>query len=217
MSFNCMLLNAVARRYSGTACGTFQLGCGFVQIGTTGTTGTTSTRGDGVDGRLETFSRSESPGARGHCFRLLQATRNDFHKLTAVACRQIQPWKKIWCKDLIVHSCYPTLRTPTYAAPATRAMRQTQIFSGSSHPALVEAICDRLGQKPAKAHLSKFSNGETNIQIRRYRGRQYCRPPSLSTAQRRPPAIRMSSLSKVAAASTSTSSLSVSRLTLQDQ
>jgi len=47
-------------------------------------------------------------------------------------------------------------------------MRQTQIFSGSSHPALVEAICDRLGQKPGKAELLKFSNGETRVQIREY-------------------------------------------------
>lgn len=46
-------------------------------------------------------------------------------------------------------------------------MRQTQIFSGSSHPALVETICDRLGQRPGKAELGKFSNGETKIQIRK--------------------------------------------------
>ncbi|KAF2101693.1 ribose phosphate diphosphokinase Prs1 [Rhizodiscina lignyota] len=44
-------------------------------------------------------------------------------------------------------------------------MRQAQIFSGSSHPALVEGICDRLGQKQGKAELSKFSNGETSVQI----------------------------------------------------
>lgn len=46
-------------------------------------------------------------------------------------------------------------------------MRQTQIFSGSSHPALVERICDRLGQQAGKAELRKFSNGETSVQIRR--------------------------------------------------
>jgi ribose-phosphate pyrophosphokinase len=45
-------------------------------------------------------------------------------------------------------------------------MRQTQIFSGSSHPALVERICDRLGQQAGKAELRKFSNGETSVQIR---------------------------------------------------
>ncbi|KAI9669284.1 MAG: hypothetical protein M1831_000319 [Alyxoria varia] len=44
-------------------------------------------------------------------------------------------------------------------------MRQTQIFSGSSHPSLVESICDRLGQRPAKADLGKFSNGETKVQL----------------------------------------------------
>ncbi len=45
-------------------------------------------------------------------------------------------------------------------------MRQTQIFSGSSHPGLVDAICERLGQSPAKAELGKFSNGETKVQLR---------------------------------------------------
>lgn len=45
-------------------------------------------------------------------------------------------------------------------------MRHAQIFSGSSHPSLVEGICDRLGQKLGKAELKKFSNGETSVQIR---------------------------------------------------
>ncbi|OCL06600.1 phosphoribosyl pyrophosphokinase [Glonium stellatum] len=44
-------------------------------------------------------------------------------------------------------------------------MRHAQIFSGSSHPSLAEGICDRLGQKPGKAELKKFSNGETSVQI----------------------------------------------------
>ncbi|KAE9974427.1 hypothetical protein BLS_003127 [Venturia inaequalis] len=44
-------------------------------------------------------------------------------------------------------------------------MRQTQIFSGSSHPALVDRICDRLGQQAGQAELRKFSNGETSVQI----------------------------------------------------
>ncbi|KAF2435961.1 phosphoribosyl pyrophosphokinase [Tothia fuscella] len=44
-------------------------------------------------------------------------------------------------------------------------MRQVQIFSGSSHPALVDGICDRLGQTPGQAELRKFSNGETSVQI----------------------------------------------------
>ena len=44
-------------------------------------------------------------------------------------------------------------------------MRQTCIFSGSSHPKLVEAICERLGQKEARAELKKFSNGETSVEI----------------------------------------------------
>ena len=45
-------------------------------------------------------------------------------------------------------------------------MRQAQIFSGSSHPALAESICDWLGQTPGQADLAKFSNGETSVQIR---------------------------------------------------
>ena len=44
-------------------------------------------------------------------------------------------------------------------------MRQAQIFSGSSHPLLAERICDRLGQRPGRAELKKFSNGETSVQI----------------------------------------------------
>ncbi|KAF2401618.1 phosphoribosyl pyrophosphokinase [Trichodelitschia bisporula] len=44
-------------------------------------------------------------------------------------------------------------------------MRQTRIFSGSSHPALVEVICERLGKKPDQVQLGKFANGETSVQI----------------------------------------------------
>ncbi|EEP81393.1 ribose-phosphate pyrophosphokinase 1 [Uncinocarpus reesii 1704] len=44
-------------------------------------------------------------------------------------------------------------------------MRGVQIFSGSSHPALAEAICERLGTVPAKCELRKFSNGETCVNI----------------------------------------------------
>jgi phosphoribosylpyrophosphate synthetase len=45
-------------------------------------------------------------------------------------------------------------------------MRQTQIFSGSSHPQLAHSICDWLGQKLGEADLGKFANGETMVQIR---------------------------------------------------
>jgi len=44
-------------------------------------------------------------------------------------------------------------------------MRQAQVFSGSSHPALVDGICDRLGLRPGDVQLGKFSNGETSVQI----------------------------------------------------
>ncbi|KAF2786040.1 phosphoribosyl pyrophosphokinase, partial [Melanomma pulvis-pyrius CBS 109.77] len=39
------------------------------------------------------------------------------------------------------------------------------VFSGSSHPALVDGICDRLGMRRGSAALSKFANGETSVQI----------------------------------------------------
>lgn len=44
-------------------------------------------------------------------------------------------------------------------------MRRVKIFSGSSHPVLVEAICERLGTSPSKCELKKFSNGETSVSI----------------------------------------------------
>ena len=44
-------------------------------------------------------------------------------------------------------------------------MRGVKIFSGSSHPSLVEAICERLSTSPAKCELQKFSNGETSVNI----------------------------------------------------
>jgi ribose-phosphate pyrophosphokinase len=44
-------------------------------------------------------------------------------------------------------------------------MRGVQIFSGTSHPVLAEAICERLGTVPAPAELRKFSNGETLVNI----------------------------------------------------
>ena len=44
-------------------------------------------------------------------------------------------------------------------------MRQVKVFSGSSHPALTQAICERLGTEPAACELTKFSNGETSVRI----------------------------------------------------
>jgi len=44
-------------------------------------------------------------------------------------------------------------------------MRGVKIFSGRSHPALAEAICERLGTTPAKAELGYFANGETRVEI----------------------------------------------------
>ena len=44
-------------------------------------------------------------------------------------------------------------------------VRTILLFSGSSHPQLTETICTHLGIPPAKIHLSKFSVGETQVEI----------------------------------------------------
>ncbi|KAF3164489.1 hypothetical protein TWF225_007131 [Orbilia oligospora] len=44
-------------------------------------------------------------------------------------------------------------------------MRRVQIFSGTSNPALCDAICERLGRAPSKVELKKFANGETSVQV----------------------------------------------------
>jgi ribose-phosphate pyrophosphokinase len=42
---------------------------------------------------------------------------------------------------------------------------QLRIFTGSAHPALGEAICRSLGFPLGRAHLARFSDGETRFQI----------------------------------------------------
>ncbi|KAF8936070.1 phosphoribosyltransferase-like protein [Dissophora ornata] len=44
-------------------------------------------------------------------------------------------------------------------------MRNIVVFSGSSHPALVDQICARLGISPGQVKLTKFANKETNVEI----------------------------------------------------
>ncbi|KAL1651630.1 ribose-phosphate pyrophosphokinase 1 [Didymella pomorum] len=44
-------------------------------------------------------------------------------------------------------------------------MRGAIVFGGSSHPKLVDGVCDRLGMKPGSATLGKFKNGETSVTI----------------------------------------------------
>ncbi|KAI8647957.1 phosphoribosyltransferase-like protein [Parasitella parasitica] len=44
-------------------------------------------------------------------------------------------------------------------------MRGPIVFGGSSHPQLVQEICDRLGIEPGKSRLSKFSNNETSVEL----------------------------------------------------
>ncbi|KAK1907623.1 hypothetical protein P3342_005951 [Pyrenophora teres f. teres] len=51
----------------------------------------------------------------------------------------------------------------TLLGPPT--MRGAIVFGGSSHPKLVEGMCDRLGMKPGSATLGKFKNGETSVTI----------------------------------------------------
>lgn len=45
-------------------------------------------------------------------------------------------------------------------------MRSATIFSGSSHPKLVERICANLAIEPSNVDLAKFKNGETSVTIR---------------------------------------------------
>lgn len=44
-------------------------------------------------------------------------------------------------------------------------MNNILVFGGSSHPALVNKICENLGIKASQTKLGKFSNGETSISI----------------------------------------------------
>lgn len=44
-------------------------------------------------------------------------------------------------------------------------VRNILLFSGSSHPQLTDGICAHLGIPSAKIHLSKFSVGETRVEV----------------------------------------------------
>ena len=44
-------------------------------------------------------------------------------------------------------------------------MRGVKVFSGRSHPALAESICERLGSTVSKCDLGEFANGEVRVQI----------------------------------------------------
>ncbi|AAS52234.2 ADR314Cp [Eremothecium gossypii ATCC 10895] len=44
-------------------------------------------------------------------------------------------------------------------------MNNIIVFAGSSHPSLVNKICENLSIRPAEVKLGKFSNGETSINI----------------------------------------------------
>jgi ribose-phosphate pyrophosphokinase len=45
-------------------------------------------------------------------------------------------------------------------------MRNILLFSGSSHPVLAASIAARLGLSLGRVKLSKFSNQETNVEIK---------------------------------------------------
>jgi ribose-phosphate pyrophosphokinase len=44
-------------------------------------------------------------------------------------------------------------------------MRNVTVLSGSSHPKLAEAVCQRLGIPLGRTTLAKFANQETNVFI----------------------------------------------------
>jgi ribose-phosphate pyrophosphokinase len=46
-------------------------------------------------------------------------------------------------------------------------MRNTKILAGSSHPELAELVTKRLGMPLSETTLKKFSNKETNVEIRK--------------------------------------------------
>ena len=45
-------------------------------------------------------------------------------------------------------------------------MRGIKIFSGSSHPALTNLVCDKLGVQASRVVTKKFANKETDVEIR---------------------------------------------------
>jgi len=45
-------------------------------------------------------------------------------------------------------------------------MTEIKVFAGSSHPALVDKICERLGITRGKVKIGKFKNQETNVEIK---------------------------------------------------
>lgn len=47
-------------------------------------------------------------------------------------------------------------------------MRNTKILAGSSHPELAALVTKRLGTPLSECTLQKFSNKETNVEIREY-------------------------------------------------
>ncbi|CAF9920902.1 ribose-phosphate pyrophosphokinase [Imshaugia aleurites] len=45
-------------------------------------------------------------------------------------------------------------------------VRNIVVLGGSSHPSLTETICDQLGLPPGNVLLTKFSVGETRVEIK---------------------------------------------------
>ena len=58
-----------------------------------------------------------------------------------------------------------TVAIPSHAHTVVIIMRRVKIFSGSSHPLLVDSICERLSTSPADCELKSFSNGETSVNV----------------------------------------------------
>jgi phosphoribosylpyrophosphate synthetase len=77
------------------------------------------------------------------------------------------------------------------------SMRGAIVFAGSSHPRLVEGICDRLGTKQGSATLGKFKNGETSVTIRTFA--VFMLQTTSNTQQTRQSVTKMSSSSRAEA------------------
>ena len=97
----------------------------------------------------------------------------------------------------------PSLKGYSPRQCSERLIQQNQvcIFSGSSHPRLVDAVCERLGQKPSNVALKKFANGETSVEISSSARIHDFHVQILIVLQRRPFATKMSSSCKVGAES----------------
>lgn len=126
-----------------------------------------------------TFSSSTHPGrvdpphigARGFSLHPLRSARYKLQLFVFSTSHQIFPPRPRRLGQILRG---PSLRSGRrHAIFFNFVMRNTLIFSGSSCPALSGKICENLGQAPASAELSQFSNV-------RCLGRSVSSPPRLA-------------------------------------